>query len=252
MVSWDELRGNANVWPGRLGRKWMTDWEWQESFYLDDRAKAGGWETVLEILRPDNHLVNINQWLPGSKLRSTVLHRAAGNLAPADVIEALLGLGAFRSQPNSDGLTAYEIANNDPKIRKKIGESVLELLKPPPSPINAERRTAINAYLGEALDWWFGDILGYSNPRAVLCYPPVEVLHEPPGQELWMQQPSPPGGVRVMLRRGYLEVLMGFREFPESGVRVVTYGCVVTEFGWAKVYESDSTTTFQADPLDGA
>ena len=239
------------MWPGLISRSCITDPQWQEGFYLDDRAKAGGWDKVLEILRPDNHLVNINQWLPGSKSRSTVLHIAAAVGAPDSVIESLVGMGAFRSQPNSIGMTAYQIAN-DENLGGKIGKSAVELLKPPPSPISAKRRTAIDSYLGEALDWWFGDFLGYSNPRAVLCYPPVEVLHEPPGQELWMQQPSPSGGVRVILRRGYLEVLMGFREFPESGVRVVTYGCVVTEFGWAKVYESDSTTTFQADPLDGA
>jgi hypothetical protein len=225
----------------------MTDPQWQEGFYLNDRARAGRWATVLEMLHPDNYLVNINQWWPVDDSRSTVLHIAAGAGAPQNVIESLVGLGAFRSQPNSDGLTAHEIANNDPKIRKKFGELAMELLKPPPSPINAERRTAINVYLGEALDWWFGEILGFSNPRALLLYPPVEVLHEPPGQQLWVQQPRFSGGVRVMLRRGYVEALMGFREFQESGVRVVTYGCVVTEAGWAQVYESDSKPPSQAE-----
>ena len=246
MVSWGELRGNANVWPGLISRSCMTDPEWQEGFYLDDRAKAGRWETVLEMLHPDNHLVNVNQWFPGSDSRSTVLHRAVEVGAPESVIESLVGLGAFRSQPNSAGMTAYQIAN-DEKLGGRIGKSAVELLKPPPSPINAGRRTAINAYLGEALDWWFGEILGFGNPRALLCYPPVEVLHEPPGQELWMQQPRFSGGVRVMLRRGYLEVLMGFREFQESGVRVVTYGCVVTKAGWAQVYESDTAPRPQAE-----
>ena len=240
MVSWGELRGNANVWPGLLDRSCMTDSQWQEGFYLDDRAKAGKWDKVLEILRPENHLVNINQWCPDSNSRSTVLHRAAQQDAPVDVIEALLALGAFRSQRDSDGLTAYQ-------LRQEKRAATDKLFRPTPSPIDPERRTAIDAYLGKALDWWFGEVLGYSNPRAILCYPPVEVLHEPPGQELWVQQPLGSGGVRVMLRRGYLEVLMGFREFQESGVRVVTYGCVVTQAGWAQVYESDSAPPTQAE-----
>ena len=235
MATWGELRGDANVWPGLLDRSCMTDSQRQEGFYLDDRAKAGRWETVLEILRADNPLVNVNQWCPSSDSRSTVLHRAAENHAPVDVIEALIGLGAFRSQRDSDGMTAYEIA-------KENGHTPLamDLYRPTQSPLDSERVTVLDAYLGEALDWWFGQVLGYINPRAVLSYPPVRVLHEPPGQELWVQQPRFSGGARVMLRRGYLEVLMGFRESQESRVRVVTRGCVMTQVGWATVYESDS------------
>lgn len=228
-------------WPasdrvGRLSdRSCMTEPQWQEGLYLDDRAKAGKWETVLEILRPDNHSVNINQWCPGSDSRSTVLHRAAENGAPVDVVEALLALGAFRSQQDSSGMTPHQIAE-----RNGSTPEVLDLYRPDPSPLDPERITVLDSYLGEALDWWFGKVLDFSNPRNLLCYNPVGVLHEPPGQELWIQQPRFSGGARVVLRWGYLEVLMGFRDFQESGTRVVTYGCVVTQVGWAHVYESDS------------
>ena len=82
-------------------------------------------------------------------------------------------------------------------------------------------------------------ILGGGDLRWTLRYPPVEVLHEPPGQELWMQVPFMMGGFRIMLRDGHVALLGGYRRVDDSGeVHVTTHGFVVTPTGWELVHES--------------
>jgi len=79
----------------------------------------------------------------------------------------------------------------------------------------------------------------------------VGVLHEVPGQELWMQAPTFSGGLRVALRRGYLEMLAGYRNFmPDSAVEVRTWGFVITERGITKVYEGFANTPGDSAPSE--
>ena len=82
MTTYRELRGYAEVWPCQVSRAYMTDWEFQQGSFLADYAKAGKWAKVVEILHPDNHLVNVNQSWPGDSSRATVLHHAAQLGAP--------------------------------------------------------------------------------------------------------------------------------------------------------------------------
>lgn len=43
--------------------------------------------------------------------------------------------------------------------------------------------------------------------RRILRYPPVGVLHEPPGRELWMQVPQMMGGFPITVGDGHVELL---------------------------------------------
>ncbi|MBU3750125.1 MAG: ankryin, partial [Mycobacterium sp.] len=129
MAGYWELRGDAQVWPGVVNRGYVTDFEFQEGSFLADYAKAGKWAKVLEMLRPENHLVNVNQCWPGDGSRSTVLHRAAELDAPEHVVAALLERGALRSLRNAQGHTAHEIAS-------EAGQPACtaDALRPVPSP----------------------------------------------------------------------------------------------------------------------
>ena len=234
MTSYGELRGYADPWPGTVNRAYMIDTEFQEGSFLADYAKAGKWAKVLEILRPENHLVNVNQSWPGDGTGSTVLHRAVELAAPDDVVAALLDRGALRSLRNADGRTAYDIAADTGQPPSR-----LDVLRVAPSPFDAGQCAALDANVADVIDHYIRPIFGAQDLRRMIRYPPVEVLHEPPGQELWLQVPMMMGGFRIMLRDGHVELLGGYRRPGESGEwRVVTHRFVVTPSGTELVSES--------------
>lgn len=235
MTSYAELRGSAEVWPCVVNRDYVTHTEFQDGSFLADYAKSGKWAKVLQLLRPDNHLVNVNQSWPGDASRSTVLHRAAESGAPDDVVSALIDRGALRSLRNADGLTPYEIA-----VHAGGSDSQAEMLRPVPSPFVARESAALDAIVAGVIDHYIQPIFGSHDLRRILRYPPVEVLHEPPGQELWMQVPYMMGGFRITLREGHVEILGGNRRFDDGEVHVRTRRFVVTPQGWELVHESSS------------
>ena len=236
MTSYSELRGFAAVWPCVVNRGYMIDSEFQEGSFLADYAKRGRWVSVLKMLHPDNHLINVNQSYPGDGSRSTVLHRAAELAAPDEVVETLLERGAFRSLRNADGRTPFEIASvtgQPPSMR--------ELLRPEPSPFAEEELIRLDAIVANVIDHYIQPLFGTRDLRKILRYPPVEVLHEAPGRELWMQVPYMMGGLRITLRDGHIELIGGYRRFDDTGeVHVTTHGFAVTTDGWELVHESST------------
>lgn len=231
MTSYGELRGNASVWPCVVNRGYMIDSEFQEGSFLADYAKRGKWVRVLQMLHPDNHLINVNQSAPGDGSKSAVLHRAAELGAPDDVAEALLERGAFRSLRNADGQIPFEIA-----VAAAQSPSMLELLRPGASPFGAEELTRLDAIVADVIDHYIQPLFGSHDLSKILRYPPVEVLHEAQGGELWMQVPRMMGGFRIMLGDGQVELLGGYRRFDDAGeVHVTTHRFVVTTSGWEMV-----------------
>jgi hypothetical protein len=75
--------------------------------------------------------------------------------------------------------------------------------------------------------------------RRILRYPPVGVLHEPPGRELWMQVPQMMGGFPSRWATGLWSCWAGHRRFDDSGeVHVQTHRFVVRPSGWELVDEA--------------
>ena len=107
MTTYRELRGYAEVWPCQVSRAYMTDWEFQQGSFLADYAKAGKWAKVVEILHPDNHLVNVNQSWPGDSSRSAALHPAELLRPPPSPFDAgeLAILDARHSEGEGRGKT---------------------------------------------------------------------------------------------------------------------------------------------------
>lgn len=221
------------VWPGVMHKSLLVKFQFQAGVYLADMAKRGNWQKVLHELDPDNHLVDVKQWRPGGKSWLTVLHQAAWNGAPLDVVSLLIDRGALRSQPDAQGRTAYDIA-----AQHDQSADLLELLTPPPAPLDRARVDALNANLAATIDDLIQQLFRGEDLRKLFRYPPVEVLHEVPGQELWLPVPYLWGGFRVSLQPNHLELLGGYREQSPSGdVHVATAGYVITDDGSAQVYE---------------
>src|SRR3954464_14549295 len=62
---------------------------------LADAAKAYDWSMALALLKQDTQLINTTR--PGGQSRYAVLHQAAHGGAPAEVVEQLLSLRAWRT-----------------------------------------------------------------------------------------------------------------------------------------------------------
>ncbi|WP_109560408.1 ankyrin repeat domain-containing protein [Mycolicibacter senuensis] len=172
---------------------------------LADAAQAGDWPALVDLLDATRAL-SVNQWRPGAADWLTPLHQAARHGAPTEVVAALLERGALRCLRDARGWTARDAAED-----AGGSAALLALLAPPPSPLTAERIRTLDANLEWAIDGTIrtaGLLDGYSDHdlRRTLRYPPVAVLHEAPGAALHCAIPGLPGGIRVMLRCGYLEV----------------------------------------------
>jgi hypothetical protein len=187
------------------------------SHRLADAAKAGDWSTVFDLLDDPDLSVNINWWRPGGSAWFTVLHQAAWHGAPAGVAAELIRRGALRSLKDSRGRTAYDIrcqkdlAANHPKAVAAQQRKSLTLreryLRPPPSPLAPVTIRALDRHLADVIDNRIHG-LPYDgrDPRHVLRYPPVEILHEVPGQRVWFLVPGVYGGFDITLVNDFLDV----------------------------------------------
>lgn len=141
------------------------------------------------------------------------LHHAAWHGVSVEVVRKLLKRGALRSLKDAEGRTAYDIA-----LEHGRRIALLKLLELPPSPLDSERIRALDRHLAELIEGRVALIEGPVRQRfrsqgvqKVLRFPPVEILHEPPGQRVWFPVPGMYGGFHIVLRRGYLEVESGCR-----------------------------------------
>jgi Ankyrin repeats (many copies) len=233
------------VWPGVLDPSLLNDHVVSAAHRLADAAKAGDWTTVFRLLDHADHLVNINQWRPGGKAWFTALHQAAWHGAPTEVAAELIRRGALRSLQDSRGRIAYDIrlerdaVEHGPKDIVAQYEKSFVLregyLSPPPSPLSPDRIRALDAHLAVVIDGRIrGVLFDGRDPRRVLRYPLVGILHEVPGQQLWFPVPGMYGGFDITLRQGYLDVRSWCRVVGGSGqAHLITHeGAVLVDEGF--------------------
>lgn len=233
MTTYAEIRNNAPLWPGVMDRSLLGNRQAQAALYLADMAKRGKWSTVIRELDRGDHVVDVKAWRPGGKTWLTVLHQAGWHGASADVASWLIEQGALRSQPDAAGRTAYELA-----VQHRRPDELLEVLKPPASPLDPDRIAALNTQLTAVIDDLIQHLFRGGDLRQMLRYPPVEVLHELPGKQLWFPVPYLWGGFRVGLRDNDIELFGGYRELdPVGQVHVATVGYRITAEGPSQVYE---------------
>ena len=187
---------------GVLDTSVMADDMLSAGHRLADAAKAGKWPAVMTVLDSEWSWLVINQWRPGGTRGSPP---SSGRLdgAPTEVVAELLDRGALRSLRDSKGRTAFDVAaehDRTPAFR--------ELLRPPRSPLTREQIRALDARLAELIGGRIHGRVYDGDLRTVLRYPPVEILHELPGQRVWFPIPAK-YGFHIELQRGALESRAG-------------------------------------------
>lgn len=191
-------------WPGVLEPSLLSEEAIAAGHKIADAAEAGDWPALFDLLDAAPAL-GANQCRPGCPEWITPLHQAARHGASAKVVAALLKRGALRSLRDARGWTARDVALN-----QRHPMPLIRLLTPPPSPLSAERTRALDGNLEWVLDGCIraAQILkGHTDRelRRSLRYPPVAVLHEAPGWSVLLAIPGITNGIRVTLRRDYLE-----------------------------------------------
>jgi hypothetical protein len=200
MTSYSEIIRGTRPWQGVLDTSVMADGLIRAGHRLADAAKAGDWPAVMKVLDSDWSWLVINQWRPGGPAWFTALHQAAWHGAPTAIVKELLDRGALRSLRDSKGRTAFDVAvehDRTPDLRDR--------LRPPRSPLRQEQIRALDARLAELIDGRIHGRVFDGDLRTVLRYPPVEILHELPGQRVWFPMPAK-YGFHIELQRGALEV----------------------------------------------
>ena len=217
------------VWNGVLDPAQYSDTVVAARNRLADAAKAGDWPAVFGLLDDPDAPVRVNDWRPGGTAWFTPLHQAAWHGAPTAVASELIARGALRSLTDSRGRTALDIRTerNFKEFAAKgtAAESHFGLrgaLSPPVPTLSADRIRALDAHLAAVIDGRIRGVLYKGrDPREVLRYPPVAILHEVPGRRLWFPVPGMYGGFDIHLRDGYLEVNSWCRVVGGSGQRHV-------------------------------
>lgn len=108
-ASWQKCEHMHNqVWDGVTLASTIKPEEAARRARLADAARAYDWGTLLALLGQAPQLINTTR--PGGQSRYAPLHQAAHGGAPAAVVEALLGLGAWRTLRCAQGQRPLEIA----------------------------------------------------------------------------------------------------------------------------------------------
>ncbi|MGB3485873.1 MAG: ADP-ribosylglycohydrolase family protein [Mycobacterium sp.] len=200
---------------------------------LADAAKAGDWPAVFALLDTGEPYFDVNGCRPGGTAWFTPLHQAAWHCAPAPVVVELMRRGALRSLRDAKGRTPQDIVHERWLADKRHFGRVLNILRPPRSPFTLEQKRAIDDHLARVIDDRISHLYRGQDPRSILRYPPVEILHEVSGRQLWFPIPGMYGGFNIQLRDEHLEVSSWSRVIGGSGQKHV-----VTEYGATLVDES--------------
>lgn len=98
----------SSIWNGATRSSTLAPEYAQPRHELADAAKRFDWARVFEIL--GQHRVFVNAWRLDGRAYYTPLHQAAYGNAPSDVVDRLIGLGAWRALPTAQGERPIDIA----------------------------------------------------------------------------------------------------------------------------------------------
>ncbi|MDP7734252.1 ankyrin repeat domain-containing protein [Mycobacterium paragordonae] len=233
------------IWRGILDPDLLFDDDVSAGHEVADAAKVGDWPTVFDLLDDAEQFIDINWWRPGGPTWFTVLHHAARHGAPIEVAAELIRRGALKSLTDARGRTAYDLrCEQDLKADRPKDAAVQQrkslvlrtrYLKPPPSPLARYEIRALDWHLAEVIDSRIcGVLYDGRDPQRVLRYPPVEILHEVPGQRIWFPVPGMYGGFDITLVQNHLDVKSWCRVVSSSGqAHVVTsQGAILVDEGF--------------------
>lgn len=224
--------GGDFVWNGVLDPAQLIDSVVAAGHRLADAAKMGEWSTVFRML---DEYAQVNWWRPGGTAWFTVLHQAAWHGVSAEVAQELIDRGALRTQTDSRARTAYDVAMERHATAGRQVDALCEVLLPPSASLPPHRVQALDRHLAEVIDGRIKGVLYDGlDPRAVLRYPPVGILHELPGQRLWFPVPGMYGGFRLALRGDELHAASWCRVVGGSGQHhlITHHGATLVDEGF--------------------
>ena len=235
--------GRPFVWRGVLDPGLVHDDVVAASHRFADAAKTGEWSSVLTMLNDPTSPIDVNWWRPGGTAWFTVLHQAAWHGAPVNVVATLIRRGALLTLTESRGRTAHDVfVDRARKIHwgKGVGvanesRTLLEQhLMPPPSPLSPNEIHSLECHLAEVIDGRIHGLFDGRDPREVLRYPPVEILHEVPDQHLWFPVPGMYGGFDICLQDNFLDVKSWCRVVGGSGQQhlITSAGAILVDEGF--------------------
>lgn len=176
------------VWDGVTQPGGATDWAAAARATLEAAAGAGDWLQVLEILEDHPDLVNARR-LRG-ELRFALLHEAAHQGAPLDVLHRLVDLGALRTLRNAAGERAIDVARRRGQPR---AAAALEPMArhPIPAATLAQLQAHFHALIRSRAEGLV--------QRHGLQLPELEPLLELEMPQMWFPVPGMYGGFRYRL-----------------------------------------------------
>lgn len=158
---------------------------------LADAAREYQWSKVLELLAAEPNRVNAARI--GGKSGFAPLHQAAHGGAPIEVVQALIEAGAYRTLRTTSGDRPVDLARQrghthllellEPRILLPVFPAKLQLVEEGVHTVIRQRQLA-RPFL----------------TRHAMRLPPLEVLTEIPGHQLWFPVPGMYGGFHLQLR----------------------------------------------------
>jgi hypothetical protein len=195
----------AAVWDGITQPDSLNPWAADARVALADAAKGYHWSKAFELLA--KHPEFVNSCRPGGKSPYAPLHQAAYGGAPRDVVQRLLGMGAWRTLQNVRGERPVDVA------AKKGHAHLLAVLEPEyrrqvPLGILLKIQQHLHAVIRQRVD------------RLVLEHalrlPELEPLVELNEPKMWFEVPGMHGGFSFWLDAAGVEA----RLIAESWCRI--------------------------------
>lgn len=180
------------TWDGVLdAQSYSTEWQKTCHAYIN-AAKAGDWPTIFRLLDDANKARLVNSARPGGKAWYTALHHAAYNGAPVEIVERLVGLGAWRSLRDARGERAVDVA------RRRGHDHLVEALEPVVrTQVDADKLALIQQHFHRVIR----TVIAEYNITTPLRLPELEVLLELEQPHLWFAVPGMYGGFSFRLNR---------------------------------------------------
>lgn len=155
---------------------------------LADAAKRYDWKATLKILEDRPDLINVTR--PDGRSLYTPLHQSAHGNASVEVVQKLLGIGAWRTLRNAKHERAIDI------VRKKERQELIDLLEIVyKTNISHATLQKIQANFHEVILGRAGDLV----QKFGLRLPELEPLLELERPEMWFPVPGMYGGFNYWL-----------------------------------------------------
>lgn len=177
---------------------------------LADAAKRYDWRHVTAVLHENPDLVNVTR--PGGSSLYAPLHQAAHGGAPVDVVQELVGLGAWRTLQNARGERPVDVAERrghqhlrgilEPQLKRRVPGGVL---------------LRIQAHFHEVILGRVADEARRCSLRLPELEPLLELERQDPSLPVWFAVPGMYGGFAYHFRSDGVQAVL----VSESWCRVV-------------------------------